>query len=262
MDLALWLLSACMWFLVAVFLLWLWGDPGFLTAFSTLLMVLFLIWFTEVLVAVMDVPRRLVQWVRATFYALVQLVLSSLFNLVIALHLVGFAAVYLLSEDIDSAIQSTLQYFLALRDIQKSHPVEAIISCLIFHFAYFFGEPERYPYTVRPLRVFWRALSENMQIFYSLDDGEHVGKSKPEEPEANDNVNFNGKEKGKENVKKSSPKPRNRPPTIDEQPPYISVPRPQPSSQQQPGIRVPKQRSSSGGTNSGTGKAKKVRVKT
>jgi len=84
------------------------------------------------------------------------------------------------------------------------------------------------------IQVGWQILVDEMHVFHSLEDGEHVDRT-PKKPKKS----MNGIAKGL------------RPPTIAE--------RPQPTPQQQPGVEQPKQRSSSGasGSGSGSGQGKK-----
>lgn len=193
----------------------------------------------------MKVLSRLGQWVRAPF--------ASLFKAGIALHLLGFAYVFYISKDTESALQKLHRYFVAWRNLSTSYPVQYFMGCLFFHLVNCFHEPARYPYTVLPFRIFWQSLWQAGHDYFSRDDGEHGDKFSSMSEERKDKED--GKEKSKDKNRR-----RNRPPTIDEQPQYISpAQRPQPSPHQQLGVNEPKQRSSSSGSNSGSGKKPRVR---
>ncbi|KAF8867355.1 hypothetical protein BDZ45DRAFT_11164 [Acephala macrosclerotiorum] len=251
-DWALIAIYSCLLVYVVVYvLLLLLPVLRFLKLLLWLLLMLSLIWLTEF---TMKGSVLLGHWLRTLFYWLMKWVraaLSSLFTTVAAISVLGLAYIFLVSEDSEYALETIHQQFLTLRKIPQSHAFQFIMVCLIFYLVSCFSELDRYPYTVRPLRAGFWSLWQTLHESHSLDDGEHGEKCPTNFEEPKDN------EAGKE--KEKCKKPRARPPTVDEQPPYVSASeRPQPSPHQRPGVNELKQRSSSG-SNSGGGK--KARVK-
>lgn len=247
-------ISSCFLVLAACYvLLLLLPVLRFLKLVLWLLLVLLFIWLSEF---TMKSSLLLGHWLRTIFYWLMRWIraaFSSLFRAVAALYLLSLIYVLLVSKDSESALETIHQHFVTLRNIPKSHAFRYIMVYLVFYLVSCFSQPGRHPYTVRPLRAGFWSLWQTLHESHSLDDGEHGEKCLLNSEEHEDNEQGKYKEKCKK-------KPRARPPTIDEQPPYISTsPRPQPSPQQRPVVDELKQRSSSSGSNSGGGK--KARVK-